>query len=378
MFKFHRWLTVAGLLLASAVPVASAEDGVGDSRILIGQTVGLTGTVAGPVKEMNEGANAYFAIVNKAGGVHGRKIELLTMDDKFDPTLAAANAETLISKEHVFALFQGRGTPHTQAIMPILAAHGVPLIAPSTGAAAFREPVNRWIFNIRAKYQDEVAKGVEEFATIGVTKIGLLHVEDTFGLDGLEGFKKAMAAHKLSPSVISTFARDNPDFAAAAAEVIKSNPQALIVISSSKNTVGVIKAIRAAGSSIQIMTLSNNSSESFVKELGEAGWGVIVSQVMPVPHLTTTVLGRELKSATPGGGSTRSYATMEGFVNAKLLVEGLRRAGRNLTRDGLVRALESMNRVDLGGLLVTYSERDHTGGKFVDMTIISKKGHFVR
>jgi len=379
MLRFKSWfIAAAGIWLAGTALVVAAEDGVSDGRILIGQTVGLTGTVAGPVKEMNEGAQAYFASVNKAGGVNGRKIELLTVDDKFDPALAATNAETLISKEHVFALFQGRGTPHTQGIMPILAAHGVPLIAPSTGAAALREPVNHWMFHIRAKYQDEVAKGVESFVTVGVGKIGLLHVEDTFGQDGLEGFKKAMVARKLTPSLISTFPRDKPDYAATAATVIGANPQALIIVSSAKNTLEVIKAIRAAGSSMQIMTLSNNSSESFVKELGQAGWGVIVSQVMPVPHLTSTLLGREFKAAMPAGSSRYSYAAMEGFVNAKLLVEGLRRAGRNLTRDGLIRALESMNRVDLGGLQVTYNEHDHTGGRFVDMTIIGKDGHFVR
>lgn len=379
MRKFHRWLrTSAVLCLAGLTTLVMAEDGVTDSAILLGQTVGLTGTVAGPVKEMNEGANAYFNLVNKSGGVNGRKIELVTLDDKFDPKLAAENAQALITKQHVFALFQGRGTPHTQAILPLLAEYKVPLIAPSTGALVFREPVNHWVFNIRAKYQDEVAKAVEEFATIGITKIALLHVEDTFGEDGLQGFQKAMATHKLAPAAIVTFAREKADYVATAATVVKANPQALIIVSSSKNTLEVIKALRATGSNIQIMTLSNNSSESFVKELGAAGWGVIVSQVMPVPHLISTTLGREFKSAAQGGSATMSYAAMEGFVNAKVLVEGLRRAGRNLTREGLVRGLESMKRFDLGGMVISYSENDHTGSKFVDLTIIGKSGAFVR
>jgi branched-chain amino acid transport system substrate-binding protein len=366
------------LLLASMTFIASAEDGVTDGTILIGQTVGLTGTVAGPVKEMNEGANAYFSSVNKNGGVNGRKIEMRTLDDKFDPALTKANAETLITKEHVFALFLGRGTPHTLGILPILAAHKVPLIAPATGSTVFHEPVNHWLFNVRAKYQDEVVMAVEHFSTIGIKNIGLLHVDDAFGQDGLAGFNKAMAARRLSPTIITKFERVNPNYNATAATVIKANPQALIIVSSAKNTVEVIKAIRAQGSQIQLMTLSNNSSQSFVKELGAAGAGVIVSQVTVAPDLVSTTLGQEFKVAAKASGATVSYAAIEGFVNAKVLVEGLRRAGRNLTREGLVHALESMQRVDLGGILITYGENDHTGSEFVELTMIGKDGHFIR
>ena len=375
----NKWRSTAiALLLASLASMVSAEDGVTDTSILIGQTVGLTGTVAAPVKEMNEGALAYFNSINKNGGVHGRKIELRTLDDKFDPALTKANAETLITKEHVFAMFQGRGTPHTQGILPMLATHKVPLIAPSTGATVFHEPVNRWVFNIRAKYQDEVAKAVEQFATVGIKSIGILHVDDAFGQDGLTGFNKAMAERKLTPAIITKFDRVKPDYAATAATVMKANPQALIIVSSSKNTIEVIKAFHAAGSHIQIMTLSNNSSAAFVKDLGPAGKGVIVSQVTPAPHLVSTTLGQEFKIAAKASGATVSYAAMEGFVNAKVLVEGLRRAGRNLTREGLIQALESMQRLDLGGLLITYGADDHTGSDFVELTIIGKDGRFIR
>jgi branched-chain amino acid transport system substrate-binding protein len=364
--------------MVSLVSPAMAEEGVTDNTVLIGQTIGITGTIAGPVKEMNEGVAAYLHSVNQQGGVHGRKIEIRTLDDKFDPKLAAANAESLIRNERVFALFQNRGTPHTEAILPLLETNKVPLIAPSTGAAIFHAPVNRYVFNVRAKYQDEVIRGVEHFATVGVTQIGLLHVDDSFGRDGLEGFEKAMTARKLKPVVIVKFARVNPDYDATAAEIIKANPNALIIVSSAKNTIEVIKAIRKQGSSIQIMTLSNNSSQSFVKELGPAGVGVIVSQITPAPHLLSTKLGQEFKTAAKDVNATMSYAAMEGFVNAKVLVEGLRRAGRNLTRDGFIRAMESMQRTDFGGLMVTFTPEDHSGSEFVELTMIGKDGRFVR
>lgn len=357
---------------------ARAEVGVTENTILIGQTVGLTGTVAGPVKEMNEGANAYFNQINKQGGVHGRKIEMRVLDDKFDPALTLANAETLIKKEHVFALFQGRGTPHTQSILPLLEANNVPLVAPSTGAAIFHQPPHRLLFNVRAKYQDEVAKAVEHFTTVGIRSIGILHVDDAFGQDGLEGFNKAMAARKLTPAVIIKFARVNPDYNAAASEVVKAKPTALVIVSSAKNTVEVIKAIRAQGSTTQIMTMSNNSSDAFVKDLGAAGIGVVVTQVTPAPHLLSTSLGQEFNNAAKGSSITISYAAMEGYLNAKVFIEGLRRAGPKLTRDGFVRALESMQRIDFGGVLVTYGPKDHTGSEFVELTMIGKDGRFVR
>ncbi|OGB27703.1 MAG: ABC transporter permease [Burkholderiales bacterium RIFCSPLOWO2_02_FULL_57_36] len=375
----NNWLaTFLALSFTWTTLTAAAEDGVTNSTILIGQTVGLTGTVAAPVKEMNEGANAYLAIVNKNGGVHGRKIELLTLDDKFDPALTVANAETLIKKERVFALFGGRGTPHTKAIIPLLTENKVPLLAPSTGSSVFHEPTIRWIFNIRAKYKTEVEKGVEHFATVGVKKIGILHVDDAFGQDGLEGFNKAMAAQKLTPTNITKFARVKPDVAATAATVIKANPSALVIISSSKNTIEVIKAIRAQGSQMQIMTLSNNSSRAFVEEMGPAGIGVIMSQVTVAPHLMSTKLGQEFLIAAKASGTTISYPAIEGYVNAKVLIEGLQRAGRNLTREGFIRALESMQHVDLGGILITYGENDHSGSEFVELTMIGKDGRFIR
>jgi ABC-type branched-subunit amino acid transport system substrate-binding protein len=375
-FDWRRGLAI--FALACAATVAVAEDGVTDSAILIGQTVGLTGTVAGPVKEMNEGAQAYFDQVNRQGGVHGRKIEFRILDDKFDPALTYANAEKLIKNDRVFALFLGRGTPHTQGILPLLETNKIPLVAPSTGAAIFHQPVNRWLFNIRVKYQDEIVEAVEHFTTIGIKSIGLLHVDDAFGEDGLEGFNRVMAEQKLKPVIVTKFARVKPDYATTAATIIQANPAALIIVSSAKNTIDVIKEIRAQGGRMQIMTQSNNSSAAFVKELGPAGAGVIVTQITPAPHLLTTRLGQEFNAAAKLSGATVSYPGIEGFVNAKVLVEGLRRAGRNLTREGFVRALESMQRVDFGGLMVTYGPNDHSGSEFIELTMIGKDGRFVR
>lgn len=370
-------IIVAALLAGSAL-TASAENGVTDSTILIGQTVALTGQIAGSVKEMNEGAKAYIYAVNRQGGIYGRRIEIRTLDDKFKPTLSATNAEILINKDHVFAMFQNRGTPHTEAILPILAANDVPLVAPSTGAAIFHTPVNRLIFNVRAKYQAEVAKAVEHFTTVGFKRIGMVHVDDSFGNDALAGFNDAMAARKLTPSAIVSFDRAKPDIAAAAAAANKGDSHALIIVGSATSVADLIKTLRKLGNHAQLMTLSNNSSQAFVKSLGEDGVGVIVSQISPAPDLVTTRLGQEFQTDAKVTGATVSYAAMEGFISAKVLVEGLRRAGRKLTREGFVHALESIRKLDLGGVMITYSADDHTGSEFVEMTMIGRGGRFVR
>ncbi|MFZ6756828.1 ABC transporter substrate-binding protein [Undibacterium sp. Ji50W] len=379
-WRLPRALGICALVLIPGLfpAVSQAEEGVTDTTILIGQTVGLTGQIAGPVKEMNAGAAAYISQVNKAGGVNGRKIELRILDDKFDPAIAAANAETLVKKEHVFVLFQSRGTPHTQAILPVLAANKIPLIAPSTGAAVFHTPVNHYLFNVRAKYQDEVKKAVEQFSTIGLKDIGIVHVDDTFGGDGLAGFTAAMSIFKLQPSIIAKYDRAKPDVAKAVDEAMKSPARALVIVGSATTVSEIIRGLRAKGSAIQIMTLSNNASQSFIDSLGPAAIGVMVSQIMPAPHLVSSILGQEFKAIAKEHGVTASYAAMEGFVSAKVLVEGLRRSGKTLTREGLVRALESMHKVDLGGVTVTYSERDHSGSEFVELTMIGRDGKFVR
>lgn len=369
-------LLCTGLLCL--VASSRAEDGVTEHSILIGQTVGVSGQIAGPVKEMMAGANAYFAAINKSGGINGRKLELRTLDDQFDPALAAANAESLIKKDHVLALFQSRGTPHTEAILPLLAANKLPLIAPSTGATLFHQTTNHYLFNVRAKYQDEVSKAVEQFSTIGIKKISLMYVDDSFGKDGLAGFEKAMAQQKLSAISINKFERAKPDLDGVVTKVVQAAPQGVIIVSSAVTATEIIKKLRAQNPLIQLMTLSNNASQSFVDGLGKLGQGVMMSQIMPDPTSLATVLGQEFKSMAQAAGVSPSYAAMEGFVAAKVLVEGLKRGGRSLTRESLIAGLESMRKVDLGGLILSYSERDHNGSEFVELTMISKNGKFIR
>src|SRR3569832_1885367 len=202
---------VIALLLAGFAITAMAEDGVTDDTILIGQTIGVTGPVSDITKGMIDGAGAYLTHVNQHGGINGRKIVMRIRAAKFDPKTAAANAGKLIEEDHVFAMFQSYGTPHTVAMFPTLTAHGTPLVAPAPGNGVLYAPFKRLVFNVRAKFDDEITKGVQQFATVGINSIGMMVIDDSLGLEALASFNQAMAARKLAPQAIVKSTPPNPD-----------------------------------------------------------------------------------------------------------------------------------------------------------------------
>ncbi len=361
-------LGIALLALASAASQA---------QILIGQTAGYTGAAAAGVKETSDGAKLYIDAINAKGGVGGQKIELISLDDKFDPKLAAENARKLIEEQNVVALFLNRGTPHTEAIIPLLDKNGVPLIAPSTGAMVLHRPLKKHVFNVRATYQREAEKAVSHLVTIGINKIAVVHVDDSFGNDILAGAQRGLDAAKLKPVLLEKFDRTKPDFSKIAPALTQSGAQAVILIATGSAAAEGVKAFRGAGSAAQIVTQSNNASGGFIKSLGEHGRGVIVSQVFP-QSLTYGLVKEAMDYTRAKGGGEVTPAMLEGFAAAKVLVEALRRAGPKPTRERIQAALETFNKFDIGGLEVSFSAQDHTGLDFADLSIITADGKFRR
>jgi branched-chain amino acid transport system substrate-binding protein len=347
--------------------------------IVVGQTVGVTGPVAATVKEAVGGARLYIDSVNAKGGIKGEKIELLTLDDKFDVKQAAENARILIEEKNAVALFMNRGTPHTEAIMPLLDKYDIALVAPSTGAMLLHSPVQRHIFNVRSTYQREAEKAIEHLNTLGITRIAVVHVDDSFGRDGLEGAQKGFAHASLKAVAIVKADRDKPDYKSIVPPVVAANAQAVIWIGSGTAVSEGVKTLRAAGSAAQVVTLSNNASGGFIKLLGDASRGVIVTQVFPYERSFNYPFVQEaLALAHAQGTSEVSPATLEGFAAAKVLVEALRRASPKPTREKVLAALEHMDKFDLGGLGVSYSPSRHTGLDFADLSIIGRDGRFMR
>lgn len=365
-----QWMALGALALA----LSSAH-----AQLRIGQTSGFTGSMAAGVKENTDGARLYFDAVNARGGVNGQPIELISVDDKFDPKLTVEVSRELITDRKVLALFLNRGTPHSQALLPLLAEQKVPLVGPSTGAMLLHEPVNPWVFNVRATYQREAARAIEHLASIGQNRIAIIETDDSFGADSAAGAMQGFAKVKLEPVLRQKTPRDKPDYSAVAAEVAKLQAHAVMVIASAGNTASAVKALRAAGSRAQVVTLSNNASEGFIKLLGEHAHGVIVTQVFPNERSVSYGLIKEAQDLARAKGLPGvSPAMMEGFAAAKVLTEGLRRAGPNPTPQKLRDALEGMTRYDLGGLTVSYSPTNHTGLDFADLSIIDASGRFRR
>ena len=367
-FASRAWTLLFGLGLGLAA----------QAQIKVGQTAGFTGPVAAGVKEITDGAKLYLDAVNAKGGVGGQTVELVSLDDNFDPKNAAANAKKLID-QGVVALFLTRGTPHSQAILPLLSEHKLPLIAPSTGAMALHQPVNPWVFNVRATYQREAEKAVQHLILIGMEKIAVIQVDDSFGADAATGAMKGFSAAKKQPVVHEKYNRAKPDFSAIVPKVVAAQAQAVMFIGSGDSVVDGVNQLREAGSRAQLVTLSNNASSGFVKSLKDHARGTIISQVFPYERSLAAPIVKEAHDLMQAkGGADVTPAMLEGFAAAKVLVEGLRRAGRDPSRSGLQRALDDMHKVDIGGLEVSYSPADHTGLVYSELSIVGNDGKFKR
>ena len=375
--KSSGWMLCLLCGLPFAPAMAGPGAGVGSDKIVIGQVAGLTGPVAGSVKEQVGGAQVYFKAVNDKGGVAGRRIELRTEDDGFDPKRTPEAAAKLIH-QGVLALFMVRGTGNTESILPLLDQEGLPLVAPATGAGSLHQPVRRRVFNVRAPYRMEVAAAVRHFATLNVGRLAMFHVDDAFGADAASAFHKALAEHGQKPALVLSYKRPAGDIANAVQAFVQAAPGAVFVIGSASETANFIRQFHAAGGGSQLITLSNNAAQAFYDELGKAGSGVIVTQVVPDSGRISMSLAQEYRRLAKEQGQPFSDAGLEGFMAAKVLVEGLRRAGNDVSRDKLQSALESIRDFDLGGITISYGPNDHTGSQFVETSIIAANGRLIR
>jgi len=348
------------------------------SQILVGQTAGISGIVASGVKETTEGAKLWLDAVNAKGGVNGQKIELVSMDDKFDPKTAAANAKVLIEEKNVTALFLVRGTPHSEAILPLLEQHGVPLVGPSTGAMVLHQPARKYVFNVRATYQREAEKAVTHLHTLGMNRIAVVYADDSFGADGLEGARKGFQKAGFEPLVEIKADRLKPDYNTIVPALTAKEAQAVVWLASGNAVAEGVKALRAAKSAAQVVTLSNHASRGFVQSLGDAARGVIVTQVFPYERSYAYSFVKEATGLAKQKNLELTPAMLEGYAAAKVLVEGLRRAGPSPTRQKVVTALENLRNFDIGGLEISYGPDDRTGLDFADLSIVGSDGKFKR
>jgi branched-chain amino acid transport system substrate-binding protein len=369
-------LFLAALALAAA-PFAFAQ-GVTDSQVVLGQSVALTGPAQQLGLDMQLGATLYFNRINAQGGVNGRKIVLKTLDDGYESARAAENTRKLINDEKVFALFGYVGTPTSQASLPIFTEARVPFVGPFTGAELLRSPHNRYIFNVRASYWDETEAIVQHLTAMSVNKIAVFYQNDSYGQAGLTGVERALKKRNMEVVAKGTVERNTVDVKKAVDEMVKTDPQAIVMISAYKSCAAFIKEMKKAGKNPTFWNVSFVGSKALAKELDREGRGVQISQVVPFPWDSTVPVVKEYRRTMDEGKHEVGFGTLEGWIAAKVMVEGLKRAGRKLDRESFIRAMESLGDYDAGGFKVSYGPSNHNGSKFVDLTIISKDQRFVR
>jgi branched-chain amino acid transport system substrate-binding protein len=362
-------------LFSAVVACTASAQGVTNDMILIGQSAALSGPAAELGKEMKAGAEAYFKTVNDAGGINGRKINLISLDDGYEPDRAKANTQKLINDEKVLALFGYVGTPTSNAALPVFTEAKVPFLGAFTGAQSLREPFNRYIFNVRASYFDETEEIVRHLTQQGVTKISVLYQNDAYGKAGLAGMERAMSKRNLKLAGTATVERNSIDVAAAVASLAKIDAPAVVMISAYRSCAAFVKRTQAAGKSPLFWNVSFVGSKALSQELGEAARGVQISQVVPFPWSGEAKVVREYQRDI-GGEANYSFTSLEGYLAAKVLVMGLKKAGKNLTRESFIDALASSGTTDFGGFKITYGADDHGGSTYVDLTIISRAGKF--
>jgi len=344
-------------------------------RIVLGQSAAFTGPAAQLGIQMNLGARVFFDAVNAVGGINGHAIELRTLDDGYEPERCKANTEQFI-KDNVFGLFGYVGTPTCLAALPLVLESRIPFFGPFTGAEALRDPFATNVFHLRASYYDETALIVKQLTQLNIRKIAVFHQNDAYGKAGLDGVVRALRPLKLEPAALGTVERNSVDVGKAVQSITAAMPEAIVQIGAYKACAAFIRAARKAGYGGQFYNVSFVGTQALTDELGKEAHGIVVSQVMPFPFSPAIPISREYLDAVAkaGGDAKPNYSSMEGYLAAKVFAEGLRRAGRNPSREQLISSLESVQKMNLGGFHVNFGPRDHVASHFVEMSMLTVDG----
>jgi branched-chain amino acid transport system substrate-binding protein len=354
---------------------AQSAPGVTDKEIVIGSCSALEGPSHFLGTETVAGATAYFDLINESGGVEGRKLRLVAYDDSYDPLKTESCFERLIN-QHVFALGFFVGTPTAVKYLPLAESNKIPLVGLFTGAQTLYTPLRHWVINVRASYLDETREQIDGLWNgLGNKKIGVIYPDDAFGAAVLDGVKSALTTHGAAPVATASYPRQSTQVSGAIDTVRASNPDAVVVVGPSNTVAPIIKQAHGKGWKPLFLTVSFVGTDELILEAGADAEGVVITQVVPPYYLTDfktiatyrRALAKYLLLARP------NFVSLEGFVDAMVMVEGMKHAGRELTREGLIRGIESLHDFDLGlgpQLKLTYSPRDHKGINHVIPTVV--------
>lgn len=370
----RRIVLTLGLVLSAAA--GAGDRGVTPTEIRLGASAVLSGPLGPQTQEFGEGSRLYFDAVNAAGGVHGRKIVYTTLDDGFDVKRAVENTRKLIDEQGVFMIYNSTGTAQTGAILPLAEESRTIIFGPVTGATAFRSKVNPYLFHVRASYADEARRIVSHLQETGITRVAVVYQDDGLGKTLLAELQLAAAAAKLKFDAEIKLDPKAPDYPGAAAAADKAQPQAVLLGVAGGTMTNFIKATLQTSLRPTFYGFSVANVDLIRRDLKEQARGIVLAQIMPPLRNTTIPVVAEyhklLREKNPA--AIPSAFQLEGFVHAKLLVEGLRRAGRNLSTASFIKAMEEAGEISFGRFAARYSPSSHNGSSYVELAIVDNSG----
>src|SRR4051794_33966133 len=374
-----RGTLAAAAAFAALSSSALAEDGVTADTITFGQAAVLEGPASALGLGMQLGLNAAFNEVNAKGGVHGRKLKLISVDDGYEPDKSIAATKKLIDEEKVFALVGPVGTPTSAATQPIATGAGVPFIGPFTGVGFLRNPKLENVINVRASYDAETEAWVKHLTEdLKISKIAIFYQDDAFGRAGLSGFKKAMDKRSMTIAAEATYERNTVAVKSALLTLKQAAPDAVVIVGAYKPVAEFIKLSRKTGFNPVFVNISFVGANALAKELGPDGKGVIVSQVVPFPGDASLKVVADYHAAlkVTDPKAEPEFVSLEGYLVGRLAIAALEKAGKDVTREAMLKAIKDTGKFDIGGLTMTFSAEKNEGLDKVWMTIIEADGSF--
>ena len=358
--------------LASILLLLAAFPAFGE--IVVGQSAPLSGSNAELGNDIRNGALAYFKKINDAGGLPQGKIKLVSLDDKNQTKLSAENTKKLVTEDNVVALFGYASSTLSIPAMPTVKENKVPFFAPFTGADTIRKQ-NEFVYTIRSTYADEIGKIVNFWGNLGNTQVAVLHYDDTVGKENYQTVAEALMRFGGTPTSVAVIrnADVTPD---AIKKIVDANPNVLLVTTSYAPAAQLIKMLKAGGKQYMVTSLSFAGASQLAKALGQDATGVSVAIDVPTPRSHSIPVVKECTDAWSASGQKdpMTVTAMESCIAAKVLVEGMKRAGKEVTRASLYRSLDALGRYDAGGYVVNFKQGFHHGGSFVSIALLTPSG----
>ena len=369
----------AAALLVAGAAFGEEQPGVSDRSILFGQSAAFSGPAQELGRNMRLGMQAAFREVNERGGVHGRRLELVSLDDGYEPEAAIDNTRQLIEGERVFALIGAVGTPTSRAAVPIAEDAGVPYIAPFTGSSFLRDPKWRGVVNLRASYYQETEEIVARLTDdLGIERIAIMYQDDSFGREGFRGVRRALERRQLSLVAVGVYPRNTKAVKTALLDLRSGQPQAVILVGTYQPVATLIAWAQTMSFTPIFVTISFVGSKALARELGPAGAGVIVSQVVPFPTATEPAIVGSYRGALAAHAprAEPSFVSFEGYLAGRLAIAALTGCGRAVSRSCLLDNLRRADVIDLEGFELRYGDGDNQGSDAVFLTVLDSNGQY--